>query len=452
MTSLGCFKDRQRLIEALLNSKHNTEKVIYFLLLDRKMRQPSHEDAEETKQRSRSGSPDVPQKRVDRHRSNGVGQSPNCNSYRPGLVGQLAEGSPLVPRRQFYSNMNNKTISANNTPSVSPCSSPTITKKDVFAKIATFAAGKASPDVAPAPPAIPPPPSQHIHRHHRNTSTVSQNENVLTTQPSRQSMGISSDQSYSSVNTESLINNGTDTTFHPARRNPAPPPPPATHTSDSMSLESSPSIVSNESSSPLSSSSNQMQAPQTPNNNQWRHKLNNLKQSFQSVGTPRFHRRPKVLRKHHAILLCQQQRTICSSQRKRSYEHHNNIQLSIAVRDDARGDQEIALSSHHRRHARRSSYDRGERSAIGSDQDRSHSRLSLGKCQHLTSHSPSPPCLTTRHPIWSTTFSPVPNIDANIVGQIVRRCSNATYVSTSRYVQSNLSRPHRPRATTSHSR
>ena len=76
MTSLGCFKDRQRLIEALLNSKyeheidlgknngrryflfrrHNTEKVIYFLLLDRKLRQPTHEDSEDTKQRSRSGS------------------------------------------------------------------------------------------------------------------------------------------------------------------------------------------------------------------------------------------------------------------------------------------------------------------------------------------------------------------------------------------------------------
>ncbi|CAF1680866.1 unnamed protein product, partial [Adineta ricciae] len=40
---------------------------------------------------------------------------------------------------------------------------------------------------------------------------------------------------------------------------------------------------------------NQINMPQTPNNNQWRHKLNNLKQSFQSVGTPRFHRRPKVL-------------------------------------------------------------------------------------------------------------------------------------------------------------
>lgn len=36
--------------------RHNTEKVIYFLLLDRKMRQPSYDDAEETKHRSRSGS------------------------------------------------------------------------------------------------------------------------------------------------------------------------------------------------------------------------------------------------------------------------------------------------------------------------------------------------------------------------------------------------------------
>ena len=74
MASLGCFKDRQRLIEALLNSKyetrcclpnshsifpfcrHNTEKVIYFLLLDRKLRRPTQDDSEDTKQRSRSGS------------------------------------------------------------------------------------------------------------------------------------------------------------------------------------------------------------------------------------------------------------------------------------------------------------------------------------------------------------------------------------------------------------
>jgi hypothetical protein len=50
---------------------------------------------------------DVPQKRVDRHRSNGtnIGQSPNPNAVRSGFVGQLAEGSPLVPRRQLYSNI-----------------------------------------------------------------------------------------------------------------------------------------------------------------------------------------------------------------------------------------------------------------------------------------------------------------------------------------------------------
>jgi len=50
---------------------------------------------------------DVPQKRVDRHRSNGtnVGQSPNPNACQPSIVSQLAEGSPIVPRRQLYSNI-----------------------------------------------------------------------------------------------------------------------------------------------------------------------------------------------------------------------------------------------------------------------------------------------------------------------------------------------------------
>jgi hypothetical protein len=131
----------------------------------------------------------------------------------------------------------------------------------------------------------------HIHRHHRNTSTVSQNENILTTQPSTQSIAISSDKSYSSVNTETTINNST-ITYHPSRRHPLPPPiiPPPPQTSESMNMDLSPPNISNNNNSP-----SQTNIPQTPNNNQWRHKLNNLKQSFQSVGTPRFHRRPKVL-------------------------------------------------------------------------------------------------------------------------------------------------------------
>ncbi|KAF6032455.1 hypothetical protein EB796_009269 [Bugula neritina] len=52
MSSLQCFKDRSKLIEELLSPKHNTEKVIYFLLLDRKLRNPSMEDEVDRKHRS----------------------------------------------------------------------------------------------------------------------------------------------------------------------------------------------------------------------------------------------------------------------------------------------------------------------------------------------------------------------------------------------------------------
>ncbi|CAF3636797.1 unnamed protein product [Rotaria sp. Silwood1] len=281
MASLGCFKDRQRLIEALLNSKHNTEKVIYFLLLDRKLRQPSHEDPDETKQRSRSGSPDFPQKRIDRQRSNDV-QSPNSN--RSGLVGQLTEGSPLVSRRQLYTNISNKTISANNTPSVSPSSSPTITKKDVFSKITVFTSGKNPIENPITSNQTPPSIQHHIHRHHRNTSTVSQNDNILTTPPSTQSIASNSinEQTYKDSN---IINNGT--IIHQiTRRNQQQQIP--TITSESMNMETSSTTISS------NTNTNTIITPSS-NNNQWRHKLNNLKQSFQNVGTPRFHRRPKIL-------------------------------------------------------------------------------------------------------------------------------------------------------------
>jgi hypothetical protein len=169
----------------------------------------------------------------------------------------------------------------------------------MFAKITAFNSVKSSVENPIAQPSTQVPPAHHIHRHHRNTSTVSQNENILTTQPSTQSIGISSDQSYSSVNTENTINNGT-TTNHPSRRQPPLPIVPPPQVSESMNMELSPSILSNNSTNNSNSliytPTNQTNLPQTPNNNQWRHKLNNLKQSFQSVGTPRFHRRPKVLR------------------------------------------------------------------------------------------------------------------------------------------------------------
>ncbi|XP_070573479.1 serine/threonine-protein kinase BRSK2-like [Ptychodera flava] len=57
MNSLGCFKDKEKLVSELLNPKHNTEKVVYFLLLDRKHRKPSQEDEIEVRHRSHSGDP-----------------------------------------------------------------------------------------------------------------------------------------------------------------------------------------------------------------------------------------------------------------------------------------------------------------------------------------------------------------------------------------------------------
>jgi hypothetical protein len=50
---------------------------------------------------------DVPQKRVDRQRSTEVSMRPNSSTgaYRSSMVAQLTEGSPLVPRRQLYTNI-----------------------------------------------------------------------------------------------------------------------------------------------------------------------------------------------------------------------------------------------------------------------------------------------------------------------------------------------------------
>jgi BR serine/threonine kinase len=66
--------------------RHNTEKVIYFLLLERKLKNPCQEDQEELSSRSRT-SADVPRKRIDKFKSSN------------GHYNQLTVGSPAVGRR-----------------------------------------------------------------------------------------------------------------------------------------------------------------------------------------------------------------------------------------------------------------------------------------------------------------------------------------------------------------
>lgn len=90
MTSLGCFKDRERLDRELLSATHNMEKVIYFLLLDRKRRRPACEDEDESVSRIRPEA-DPPRKRIDTSRDGKT--SASCEN----LV--LAQGSPFAPRR-----------------------------------------------------------------------------------------------------------------------------------------------------------------------------------------------------------------------------------------------------------------------------------------------------------------------------------------------------------------
>ncbi|KAG8192495.1 hypothetical protein JTE90_018019 [Oedothorax gibbosus] len=115
MTSLGCFKDKEKLVEELLKSDHNTEKVIYFLLLDRKRRKPCYEDETEVILRSRSESVDPPRKRIDTVVMNG-------NTGPRFQFELLSEGSPVQPRRYPYGR--SRRSSSNHLQSSSPTPSP----------------------------------------------------------------------------------------------------------------------------------------------------------------------------------------------------------------------------------------------------------------------------------------------------------------------------------------
>ncbi|PSN45244.1 hypothetical protein C0J52_07001 [Blattella germanica] len=79
ISSLGCFKDREKLIQELLSPK--------------KRRRPAFEDDTEAIVRVRSESSDPPRKRIDTCKVNGTA------TYQ---FGQISEGSPLTPRRQQF--------------------------------------------------------------------------------------------------------------------------------------------------------------------------------------------------------------------------------------------------------------------------------------------------------------------------------------------------------------
>ncbi|XP_039696316.1 serine/threonine-protein kinase BRSK2 [Pteropus medius] len=126
MHSLGCFRDRNKLLQDLLSEEQNQEKMIYFLLLDRKERYPSHED-EDLPPRNEI---DPPRKRVDSPMLNRHGKRrPERKSME--VLSVTDGGSPVPARRAIemaQHGQRSRSISgASSGLSTSPLSSPRVT-------------------------------------------------------------------------------------------------------------------------------------------------------------------------------------------------------------------------------------------------------------------------------------------------------------------------------------
>ncbi|KAF7224757.1 serine/threonine-protein kinase BRSK2 isoform X6 [Nothobranchius furzeri] len=94
MHSLGCFRDKNKLLKDLLSDDENQEKMIYFLLLDRKERYPSQED-QNLPPRNEI---DPPKKRVDSPMLNRHGKRrPERKSME---VLSITDGGSPVPARR----------------------------------------------------------------------------------------------------------------------------------------------------------------------------------------------------------------------------------------------------------------------------------------------------------------------------------------------------------------
>ncbi|XP_060892527.1 serine/threonine-protein kinase BRSK2 isoform X4 [Labrus mixtus] len=134
MHSLGCFRDKNKLLKDLLSDDDNQEKMIYFLLLDRKERYPSQED-QNLPPRNEVGEGhtdkyDPPRKRVDSPMLNRHGKRrPERKSME--VLSVTDGGSPVPARRAIdmtQHGQRSRSISgASSGLSTSPLSSPRVT-------------------------------------------------------------------------------------------------------------------------------------------------------------------------------------------------------------------------------------------------------------------------------------------------------------------------------------
>ncbi|XP_047183711.1 serine/threonine-protein kinase BRSK1 isoform X6 [Scophthalmus maximus] len=132
MHSLGCFRDRVKLTRDLQCEEENQEKMIYYLLLDRKERYPSYEDEDLP---PRNDVADPPRKRVD---SPMLTRHGRCRPERKSLevLSVTEQGSPTPPRRALdtaaHSQRSRSVSGASTGLSSSPLSSPRSYQSPIF--------------------------------------------------------------------------------------------------------------------------------------------------------------------------------------------------------------------------------------------------------------------------------------------------------------------------------
>uniref|UniRef100_A0A8C5FUG7 BR serine/threonine kinase 2b n=1 Tax=Gadus morhua TaxID=8049 RepID=A0A8C5FUG7_GADMO len=127
MHSLGCFRDKAKLTKDLLSEDDNQEKMIYFLLLDRKERYPSQEDQNLP---PRNEIVDPPRKRVDSPMLSRHGKRrPERKSME--VLSVTEGGSPVPVRRAIdmatHGQRSRSISGASSGLSTSPLSSPRVT-------------------------------------------------------------------------------------------------------------------------------------------------------------------------------------------------------------------------------------------------------------------------------------------------------------------------------------
>ncbi|XP_052512304.1 serine/threonine-protein kinase BRSK1 [Budorcas taxicolor] len=126
MASLGCFRDRERLHRELRSEEENQEKMIYYLLLDRKERYPSCEDQDLPPRNDA----DPPRKRVDSPMLSRHGKRrPERKSMEVLSITDAGGGGSPVPTRRAlemaqHSQRSRSVSGASTGLSSSPLSSP----------------------------------------------------------------------------------------------------------------------------------------------------------------------------------------------------------------------------------------------------------------------------------------------------------------------------------------